>query len=145
MMRRIVDGAIPVCAAVGTWPSALGLITLPPALVTFLGPSLAWAWALTIAVSFTSITVGVAISKQHPGAAFFLEAIPFSYVGSVFALHAAALFATNGIGRAWAVAWWEIGIVAYFFARDVELLITLRRLRRAFGAGRRRYEARDTT
>jgi hypothetical protein len=96
VMRRIVDGAIPVCAAIAAIPTALGLMPLPPSMLAFTGMAIARTWMATLAVSFTLISVGVAISKQRLDAAFWLEAIPFSYVGTIFALHVVALFAVNG-------------------------------------------------
>jgi hypothetical protein len=129
VMRRIVDGAIPVCAAIAAIPTALGLMPLPPSMLAFTGMAIARTWMATLAVSFTLISVGVAISKQRLDAAFWLEAIPFSYVGTIFALHVVALFAVNGTS-AWANGWWELGIVCYCYARFSELFLALRRSRR---------------
>lgn len=128
MMRRIVDGALPVCAAIAGWPATLGVLPLPPSMLLFVGPAIARAWMATMAISFTAITVGVVVSKHRPDLAFKLEAIPFSFVGMIFGLHVVALFAVNGL-TAWATGWWEMGIIAYFYARCAELWITLRRIR----------------
>lgn len=131
-MKRIIDGALPGCAAIATVPLAAHLIPLPPSMVAFVGDPIAWAWAVTMALSFTSITIGVAVSKQHPKHAFALQAIPLSYIGVVFLVHVVALFAING-WTAWAAGWWEIGLIIYFFARTVEVwkaLQTAKRLER---------------
>jgi len=119
-MKRVIDGAIPACAAVGTLPIALRLVPVPPSLTPFLGFWAAWAWCLTMTISLSSIVVGVAISKRHPRRAFGFEAVPLSYVGIIFLIHVVALFARNGLD-AWATGWWEIGFIVYFFGRAFEV------------------------
>jgi hypothetical protein len=125
MMKRTIDGAIPGCAAIGTLPIVVTAIPLPPSLVEFAGYWVAWWWCLAIGLSFTSITIGVVISKHHPRQAFPLQAIPLSFVGIIFAIHAVGLFWANG-WTAWASGWWEIGLIIYFFARAYEVWKALR-------------------
>lgn len=128
-MRRIVDITIPACAAIAAWPPVLHITPLPTAMVAYVGVTAAWVWSLALGIGFTSITIGVVISKQHPAAAFTLEAIPYSAIGAVFALHVVALFASIGI-RAWTAGWWEVGIAAYCFARAAEMWLALRTVRK---------------
>lgn len=129
MMRRTIDGVIPLAATIAAWPTALGLIPMPPSVVAYIGAPVAQLWMATLAVSFTSVVAGVVVSKRHPNAAFGLEAVPYSYVGALFFIHVIALATANGIS-AWANCWWELGLVAYFYSRCVELWIALHKARR---------------
>jgi hypothetical protein len=85
-------------------------------------------WLLALSIGFTTITAGVVVSKQHPAAAFTLEAVPFSFIGTLFAVQVVASFHTTG-SSAWAVAWWEVGIALYCYARAFELWRALRAAR----------------
>lgn len=126
-MRRAIDLAIPACAAIGCWPYALRIFPLPPSIGALLGESWGWVWAATVALSFTLISVGVIISKRNPASAFWLAAIPFSYIGAIFGIIVVALFTLGPISRVWSTALFDLGIALYCFGRDWELFTALQR------------------
>lgn len=129
-MRRIVDGVLPVCAAIALWPLALRIFPIPESLANLVGEDVAWIWCLSMALSFTSITVGVIISTTRPATAFWLQVIPLSYAGIWFTVFIVGIVLAFGLVRTWQNVWWELGIAGYFFARSMELFNALREAKR---------------